>query len=538
MEKKYKLGYCGILGDFFDKDVYLRMRACAEKCERFVLGIPDEYIMARLFGDSVYCAEDLRRLWLDCKWVDEVVILDVTKLGKRQIYEEVPYDVCFYGTEYGGAFEEDRAFMEAEGIDFCPLMPEDRTEPVSPARDAVRLALNNVPPDQKIVLFGAGEGFDYYMEHYGDGYAPAYAVDTAEANWNTRKAGVEIKAPDALRAERDGEVFVVVCDGEYRETMRQLSAAGLHNYRPLRACHEAALIEEFALAYAAEMDYIDRAQDVLALLLREFTRVCKKYGLRYYMICGTLIGVVRHRDVIPWDDDIDLAMPREDYEKLKKVAHEEWHNEEFMFLHYDELGNGAFLDFFPRLFYLRGEKFPVKLWQNVKGKAAADMDGRLWIDIYILDNASKSERKHLAAMNKLKVLYVLCMGHRGRLDYREYERRLSAPQIGLLKLAHKIGRCLPCKLLTSLYDRVSQYAAKEECEDYCIANLIIFYIQRRLKKVYFQDGIWKPFRDFEVMVPADYDGVLTSMGYGNYMQFPRLSVRKPSHYFNADIKLW
>lgn len=533
MEKKYKLGYCGILGDFFDKDGYLRMRACAEECERFVLGIPDEYIMARLVGGSAYCAEDLRRIWLDCRWVDDVVILDVTKLGVRRVYEELQFDVCFFGTEYGGAFEEDRAFLEERQVTCVSLMPETIAEPLAPLRDAVRLALNSVPPNQKIVLFGAGDGFDYYMKNYGDRYVPAYAVDTAEENGNTRKAGVEIKTPDALRAERDEEVLVVVCDGEYREVLRQLSEAGLHNYRPLRVCHEVALIEEFALAYAAEMDYLDRAQDTLTVLLREFIRVCRKYGLRYYMICGTLVGTIRHRDFVPWDDDIDVAMPREDYEKLKKIAHEEWHNEEFLFLNYDELGNGAFFDFFPRLFYLKGEKFAVDCWKKVKDRAAVDVDGRLWIDIYILDNASKSERRHLAAMNVLTLLYVLCMGHRGRLDYREYEYRLSAPQIRLLKLAHKIGRCIPCKLLTSLYGRVSQYAAKEECEDYCMANLLILYIRRRVKKEYFKEGILKPFRDFEVMVPADYDGVL-HMLYGQYMQFPGLASRKPSHYFNAN----
>ncbi len=538
MEKKYQLGYCGTLGSFFNKTTYLRLKACAEECGKFVIGIPDEYVMARLFGDSTYCAEDLRRLWLDCRWVDDVVILDVTKLGKRQVYEELRYDVCFYGTEYGAAFEEDRAFMEERGIAFRSLMPENVEAPVSAAQDALRLALNNVPPDQKIVLFGAGAGFDYYMQNYGGRYRPAYAVDCTEEPENTVKAGVEIRKPDALREEADRDVFIVVCDGEYQDALRQLQTAGLHHYRPLRVWHEAALIEEFAMAFAAETDYVERAQDTLAVLLREFARVCEKYGIRYYMICGSLIGVIRHQDIIPWDDDLDICIPREDYEKLKKVAREEWKNDEFLFLNYDELGNGAFLDFFPRLFYLKGEKFQVKLWKKVKDRAKADVDGRLWIDIYILDNASRSERKHKMAMSLLKDIYVLCMGHRGSIDYTEYESKLSAPEIRLLKVVHKLGRCLPCKMLTSLYDRICRYAAKEDCEDYCIANLVVFYIQRRVRRAFFGNGILKPFRDFEVRVPDDYDGVLNAMGYGGYMNFPRLSVRKPSHYFNTDIKLW
>ena len=54
-------------------------------------------------------------------------------------------------------------------------------------------------------------------------------------------------------------------------------------------------------------------------LVREFDRICKKYGLTYFMSYGTLLGAVRHQGFIPWDDDIDLMMPRPDYDRLKKV---------------------------------------------------------------------------------------------------------------------------------------------------------------------------------------------------------------------------
>ena len=59
-------------------------------------------------------------------------------------------------------------------------------------------------------------------------------------------------------------------------------------------------------------------------LLTEFDRVCQKYGLKYTAIYGTLIGAVRHKGFIPWDDDLDVAMPRSDYEKLLQVAPNEF----------------------------------------------------------------------------------------------------------------------------------------------------------------------------------------------------------------------
>jgi lipopolysaccharide cholinephosphotransferase len=59
-------------------------------------------------------------------------------------------------------------------------------------------------------------------------------------------------------------------------------------------------------------------------LWQAFDAVCQRHGLRYYAAYGTLLGTVRHGGFVPWDDDIDLCMMREDYEKLKKIAPEEF----------------------------------------------------------------------------------------------------------------------------------------------------------------------------------------------------------------------
>ena len=58
-------------------------------------------------------------------------------------------------------------------------------------------------------------------------------------------------------------------------------------------------------------------------IAKEVVSICEKYGLRYYMLGGTMLGAIRHKGFIPWDDDMDLGMPRKDYERFLEVAPKE-----------------------------------------------------------------------------------------------------------------------------------------------------------------------------------------------------------------------
>ena len=65
-------------------------------------------------------------------------------------------------------------------------------------------------------------------------------------------------------------------------------------------------------------------------MLDAFDTVCKKYGLRYSLAYGTLLGAVRHKGFIPWDDDLDIMMPREDYQRLFEIWSKEVDSEYFL----------------------------------------------------------------------------------------------------------------------------------------------------------------------------------------------------------------
>lgn len=63
-------------------------------------------------------------------------------------------------------------------------------------------------------------------------------------------------------------------------------------------------------------------QSQMFRLLRAFSEICEENGLRYFVVGGTLIGAVRHRGFIPWDDDIDVSMPLDDFRKFTELARE------------------------------------------------------------------------------------------------------------------------------------------------------------------------------------------------------------------------
>ena len=71
---------------------------------------------------------------------------------------------------------------------------------------------------------------------------------------------------------------------------------------------------------AVEQKELRKAQLIMLDMLVEFDAICKKHNLKYWLDSGTLLGAVRHQGFIPWDDDIDLSMPVEDYNRFKEIA--------------------------------------------------------------------------------------------------------------------------------------------------------------------------------------------------------------------------
>ena len=107
-EKKYKLGYCNLITYGYSPEMFSLLKVLSADCEAFILGIPSDSAMAQLYGEgrNGYIAEAVKAFWEEIKLIDQVIILDENDFNYQVMYEKLHFDVCFYGTEYGLAFEE------------------------------------------------------------------------------------------------------------------------------------------------------------------------------------------------------------------------------------------------------------------------------------------------------------------------------------------------------------------------------------------------------------------------------------------------
>ena len=135
-------------------------------------------------------------------------------------------------------------------------------------------------------------------------------------------------------------------------------------------------------------DYYDekvlkKLQRIELGILKEFDKICNENNLVYFLVGGSAIGVVRHKGFIPWDDDIDVAMPREDYEKFLNIAKEKYSDK------YTVINNDT-NNRFPLMntrWGLKGTEYKTEDLKEIPGEFG------IFLDIFPQDNVPDEEKK-------------------------------------------------------------------------------------------------------------------------------------------------
>ena len=149
------------------------------------------------------------------------------------------------------------------------------------------------------------------------------------------------------------------------------------------------------------------------------------------------------------------------------------------------------------------------------------------MDIYVLDNASDNEKYHTFQTQFIRGLYGLGMGHRAFINEQEYTNRDDKTQ-RMVKILTSIGKMIPLSWIFGCYEWVRKWNRNKNCKNYFESNGFIYCIPWKFKQEWFGEGIRLPLGNMTVMAPQNYKAFL-NMHYGDFMEFPPMHVRKPTH---------
>ena len=270
------------------------------------------------------------------------------------------------------------------------------------------------------------------------------------------------------------------------------------NHMPMRLSFDAKSDE-----YYVHEDLVN-LQKVLVEMLDEFVRVCKKNKLEYFLVGGTCLGAVRHKGFIPWDDDIDVAMPREDYEKFLEVAAHDLKKEYFLdYYKTDEENHFSF----------------AKIKKNnttFLSRYSYAVHNGFFLDIFPIDYCDNRD----SLKTKISASLSRCICE--TLKYRDQNlptiKSLRRPYISLPYLIFS-NRTLH-KKIDKLYTCQNNGTRK-----YCAVYGGIYYYK---KDIYPYDVVFPysivEFEGKKYHAYHDTDKYLTSL-YGNYMELPPIEKR-------------
>lgn len=230
-------------------------------------------------------------------------------------------------------------------------------------------------------------------------------------------------------------------------------------------------------------------------MLKAVTDLCDRYSLRYSIYCGTLLGAVRHKGFIPWDDDIDLAMPLADYRKF--MEHAEELPSPFTVVHRDNTRNyGA-------------------LWLKVLANgttfmninfAEVDTHHGLFLDIYPMIGTPK-----LRFLRKMQSALLFLAS---KLQVAVYYPFLEKPGCIRLILAH-----IPFGIRKVIIDFILWLCLIDPGHSEYIGTIDAAPFEGKYKREDWKEMIKLPFEDAYYTAPARYDKILRRM-YWDYMKLP------------------
>lgn len=255
-------------------------------------------------------------------------------------------------------------------------------------------------------------------------------------------------------------------------------------------------------------------------ILKEFIRVCQNYNLTYYALGGTLLGAVRHGGFIPWDDDIDIGMPREDYEKLKRLGASGVFRSPYFCINSDS--DRSYTQAFMKL-----QDTSTSITMTYSNIEQAES---LWIDIFPIDGMPGGWLKK--RIQEKRYLFSRMMVQLSQFNKIVNQNKKKRPLIE--KMVISLARVVDFEKLLNYKKRQEKYvkiiSRYDVTEEFSGNYTGAYKLREIVPSTYFGEGKYLMFEDIRVRVPSKYESYLTAIYGENYMELPPKEERIPHQY--------
>ncbi len=242
-------------------------------------------------------------------------------------------------------------------------------------------------------------------------------------------------------------------------------------------------------------------------MLEKFDEICRKYSLTYYVYYGTLLGAVRHQGFIPWDDDIDVIMFRDDYERFQTIAPDEF-TEPYFFQNS----------------YTDRVMWPLSKIRDSRTTAAepqfrhlgSSFHQGIFIDIFPFDNVKDGVNPQFETIEQIQqLLWLSIVNPEAIIKAMEEGQKLY---LGTDFLINHLQKNVQEKF--KIFESFNRSCLEQSKKvNYLIEEIYPDEVScKSVEKDWFHDIIYLPFEHLQIPAPAEYDKILTQC-YGNYHQF-------------------
>jgi len=243
-------------------------------------------------------------------------------------------------------------------------------------------------------------------------------------------------------------------------------------------------------------DELVKLQNHQIKILKAVIDICDRHNIIYYAFYGTLLGAIRHKGFIPWDNDIDIAMTREEYNKFLNFVSELPSN----LFHHTLESQGCEYTYEARISDLNTIQY---------GKRHDSVKGNVSIDIFIFDYAKKFSEFTVKKVRFLK----MCALNNFEKEYLYDIHKGNKLKMLYIKLTDMFSKKYNEKTVNSLINKM--VCSKTKTDSFLVA----IYPYSIYLTEWFGNGKIMPFGDFNIRVPSNYDSILR-VCFGDYMQLP------------------